>query len=140
MLGVVPAVKIPAQRSGWLGFDVGDVMAAIGSQSDLKWRVLDAKFAFDDEAISDTWQAVAYDSRLDGGVDVTWERMEALATAGGQVVQGTFTGFDGNEAIVQLTAFGGRHWIVWARRGSTLERVRAAFVGVEDCDVRVPHR
>ena len=135
----MPSVKIPAQRIGWLGFDLGDVMAAVGPHSDLKWRVLDANFALDDEATSDTWQAVAYDSRLEGGVDVTWERMEALAGAGGQVVQGTFTGFDGNEAILQLAAFGSRHWIVWARRGATLERVRGAFVGVEDCDVRVPH-
>ena len=66
--------------------------------------------------------------------------MEALAAAGGQVVQGTFTGFEGNEAMVQLTAVGSRHWIVWARRASTLDRVRGAFVGVEDCDARVPHR
>jgi hypothetical protein len=136
----VPAVKIPAQRSGWLGFELSDLIAVIGPRTDLEWQVLDAKFAFGDQATSDTWQAVAYDSRLDGGVDLTWERMEALAGADGKIVQGTFTGFDGNEAIVQLTAFDVRHWIVWARRQSVLDRLRDAFAGVEDCDVRVPHR
>ena len=137
---VVPAVKIPAQRSGWLGFELGDVMAAIGPHADIKWRVLDARFAFGDETTSDTWQAVAYDSRLDGDVDLTWERMEALAAENGKVVEGTFTGFDGNQPVVQLSAFDVRHWIVWARSSGVLERLRDAFVGVEDCDVRVPHR
>ena len=135
----MPAVKIPAQRSGWLGFDLGDVLAAIGDHPDLVWQVRDAAFAFEDEAVSDTWQAVAYDSHLTGGVDVKWEQIEQLAAAGGHVVQGSFTGFDGNNAVVQLLVFGGSHWIVWARRGSILERVHAAFLGVEECDVRVPH-
>ncbi|MBV8295830.1 MAG: hypothetical protein JO085_03260 [Acidimicrobiia bacterium] len=136
----MPAVRIPAQRSTWLGFDLGDVMAAVGEHAELKWQVLDANLAFEDEPVSDAWQAVAFDSRLEGGVDVTWEQMEALAAAGGQVVQGAFTGFDGNEAIVQLAAFRPTHWTVWARHGATLERVRGAFLGVDDCDVRVPRR
>ena len=135
----MPAVKIPAQRSGWLGFDLGEVLAAIGEHPDLVWHVLDAKFAFDDEAVSDTWQAIAYDSRMAGGVEVKWEQIVQLAAAPGQVVEGTFTGFDGTHAMVQLQASGGSHWIVWARRPSITEGVRGAFVGVEDCDVRVPH-
>ena len=136
----MPAVKIPAQRSGWLGFDLGDVLAALGEHPDLVWQVVDARFAFDDEAVSDTWQAVAYDSRMAGGVDIKWDEIQKLAAAGGHVVQGAFTGFDGNHAIVQLRAAGSGYWIVWARTGSILEHVRTAFTGVEDCDVRVPHR
>jgi len=140
MVEVVPAVKIPAQRSGWLGFDLSDVLAVIGRHADLNWQVLDANFAFDDEAVSDTWQAVAYDSRMAGGVFVTWEQIEQLAADGGQIAQGTFTGFDGNNAILQLAVFGTTHWVIWARQGTVIERVRGAFIGVEECDVRVPHR
>lgn len=136
----MPAVKIPAQRSGWLGFELADVLAAIGEHPGLLWQVLDAKFAFDDEAVSDTWQAVAYDSRMAGGVDIKWDQLEQLAAARGQVVEGSFTAFDGNHAIVQLAAFGSSHWVVWARSPSIVERVRGAFVGVQECDVRVPHR
>jgi len=135
----VPAVKIPAQRSGWLGFDLSDVLDAIGEQPELVWQVVDARFAFDDQAVSDTWQAVAYDSRMASGVDIKWEQMERLAAAGGQIAQGTFTAFDGNDAIVQLAAFGS-HWVVWARRSRVLERLRGAFTGVEDYDARLPHR
>ena len=137
---MVPAVKIPAQRSGWLGFDLGDVLAVIGEHPDLVWQVVDARFAFDDEAVSDTWQAVAYDSRMAGGVDIKSDQIQQLAAAGGQVVQGAFTGFDGNHAIVQLLAASSGYWIVWARTGSILEPLRTTFIGVEDCDVRVPHR
>jgi hypothetical protein len=136
----VPAVKIPAQRSGWLGFGLGDVLAVIGDHPNLSWRVVDARFAFDDQAVSDTWQAVAYDSRMADGVDVEWAQIEQLAVAGGQVVEGSFTGFDGNNAAVQFTAFGNSHWVIWARRGSIIERVRDAFVGVDEFDARVPHR
>lgn len=136
----MPAVKIPAQRSGWLGFDLSDVLDAVGKQPELVWQVVDAKFAFDNQAVSDTWQAVAYDSRMASGVDIKWEQMEQLAAAGGQIAQGTFTAFDGNDAIVQLVAFGSSHWIVWARRSRVLERVRTAFVGVENYDARLPHR
>jgi len=135
----VPAVKIPAQRSGWLGFDLNDVLPVIGEHPALVWQVVDARFAFDDEAVSDTWQAVAYDSRLAGGVDIKWDQLEQLAGAGGHVVQGTFTGFDGIHAVVQLSV-SRSHWVVWAQRGSVLEHVRSAFTGVEDCDARVPHR
>ena len=140
MEGIVPAVKIPAQRSGWLGFALSDLLGAIGDQPDLVWQVVDARFAFDDQAVSDTWQAVAYDSRMASGVDIKWGQMEELAAAGGQIVQGTFTAFDGNEAIVQLVAFGSSHWVVWARRVRVLEQVRTAFTGVEDYDARLPHR
>jgi len=136
----VPAVKIPAQRSGWLGFDLSDLLDAIGEHPEFVWQVVDARFGFDDEAVSDTWQAVAYDSCMASGVDIKWEQMEQLATAGGQIVGGTFTAFDGHDAIVQLVAFGSSHWVVWARRSRLLERVRTAFTGVEDYDARVPHR
>jgi hypothetical protein len=140
IIEVVPAVKIPAQRSGWLGFDLSDILAAIGEHPGLVWQVQDANFAFDDEAVSDSWQAVAYDSRMAGGVDIKWGDLEQLAAAHGQVVEGRFTGFDGNHAMVQLAAFGNSHWTVWARNPSILERIHDAFLGVEECDVREPHR
>lgn len=136
----MPAVKIPAQRSGWLGFDLDAVLAVIGPHPELEWRVVDVNFAFTDQAVSDAWQALAFDSRGDEGVDVKWDELEQLAMARAQVVEGTFTGFDGHHAIVELAAFGGSHWIVWASRAAILDRVRDTFIGVEDCDVRTPHR
>ena len=133
------AVRILPQRVGWLGFDLAEVMGAVGPRDELTWRLVDADLVPSDAASAERWQALTYESRLPGGATLTWADMAELARTCEQVVRGTFTGFGAKEPLVQLAAVDGRCWIVSARDQSILDQVRSAFVGVEDCEQPAPH-
>src|SRR4051812_4780402 len=140
MTGVVfVGVKTPPQRDSWLGFDLREVMAAVGPHDGLTWRLRDAALACDDLCAPEKWQAVAYDSHLDEGATLTWDDMAELAKACPRVLEGTFTGFRDNKPILQFTAVGNRYWVVWSKGLAPLEGIRFAFNGVEDYDERTPH-
>jgi len=131
------AVRIPPQGGQWLGFDLEQVMAAVGSQEDLSWHMSGAWIVCRDDA-PDKWQRLADQSNQPNGVPMTWTEMESLAQDCLQVIDGRFTGRRGDDPLLSLAAIDSSYWIVWAAESEVLDRVRGAFSGVEDYDEPPP--
>lgn len=131
------AVKIPPQGGQWLGFDLEQVMAAVGSHEDLIWTMAGAWIVCRD-GTPDKWQRLADQSNEADGVPLTWTDMAGLAEDCLQVIDGRFTGRRGEEPLLLLAAIDSSYWIVWAADVNVLDRVRRAFSGVEEYDEPPP--
>lgn len=138
---VSASVKIPPQDGDSLGFDLREVMAAVGVHGDLAWHLKGAWFVYDEdlpEAVLAPWERIEEQSRTPAGVQLSWSDMESCARVMLQVIDGTFTGYQGEEPILQLAAIDSSYWIVWARASDRLDLVRHAFDGVLDYDEPPP--
>ena len=131
----MPTVRIPRQNdNGWLGFDLAEVMGAVGDHGALAWTLTHFDTHCD---VRDVWRegtlAVERRSEEPGGLRLTWQEMERLAGCCDQIIWGDFIGYrEDGSAELALVAFDSSFWLVWADDETVLERVRAVFVGVED--------
>lgn len=125
------ALRIPPQAPGWLGFDLAEVLAAVGDHADLRWVVRDAWFIGD---VTPVWPeglgVVEERTRTDDSVALSWTEMTTLAQVCHQVIDAEFSGYLGTELRLRLTAFDSSFWLVLAEDPAVLDRVRAAFTGV----------
>ena len=138
---VPSAVKIPPQTLWSLGFDLAEVMSAVGAKLDLRWRLKSAELVLDTapDASRARWEVVEATSVTAGpGVELTWEEMESLARDCLQVIDGTFTGYSGRNPRLQMAAVDSSYWIVWADDPVVIERVRRSFHSVTDYDEPEP--
>ena len=139
-MGAVPAVRIPSQQNeGWIGFDLSEVMAAVGDWPELDWVLRGAYFNGDVTSVWSEGIAVEEQTEQPQGLSITWEQMRRLAGSCRQIIDGTFTGYGkSGSAELSLTAIDSSYWIVWANDERVLDRVRATFVGVEDYEEPQP--
>jgi hypothetical protein len=134
------AVRIGPQRpGGWLGFDLAEVMAAIGDWQDLEWVLSGAEFNGDVTEVWPPGTVVDELTRQPGGLPLTWEQMRLLASSCQQIVDGTLIGYsrDGSPKL-SLAAIDSSYWIVWSEDDAVLVRIRAAFAAVDDYDEPSP--
>jgi len=139
---VAAALRIPPQ-SDWLGFDLREVMAAVGEHPDLDWVLRNADFNCDVTPVwPDGWHWVEERTDSPSGLPITWDEMKRLAEVCGQVIDGTFTGYDpGGEPRLLLAVVDSSYWIVWSPDHLVLDGVRSGFQGVEEVDEPPPrHR
>ena len=124
------ALRIPPQAPRWLGFDLAEVLAAVGAHTNLRWVVRDAWFNGDVTAVWPEGLGVEERTRTDEGVALSWSEMATLARTCHQVIDGEFSGYRGAELRLRLTAFDSSYWVVLAEDPAILSRVRGAFTGV----------
>lgn len=140
---VAGAVQIGVQGPGrWLGFDLAEVIEAIGDHSHLAWALRNAEFNGD---VRPVWPAgpgeIQARSTSVEGVPITWIELLAVSRTCRQIIDGTFVGFDQHGApVVSVAAIDSSYWIVWALDASVLVRVRAAFDAVVDYPEPAPPR
>ncbi|WP_380164011.1 hypothetical protein [Jannaschia sp. R86511] len=135
------AVRIGVQgESGWLGFDLAQVMAVVGPQPHLNWVLREAEFNGDVRTVWPAdWEVVQRQSDQPRGVPLDWVQMTTLAQQCQQIIDGRFTAYDESGQVqLQMQAVDSSFWVVWARDEAVLERVRGAFAGVEDYEERTP--
>lgn len=125
------AVRIPPQDDGLLGFDLAEVMSAVGDRDDLRWVLRFASFNGDVSAVwSDGIDRVEANSRLVDGVPMTWEQMRRLAGACTQIIDGEFGGYQEGQLRLRLEVIDSSYWVVTADDPQALTSVRLAFHGV----------
>lgn len=127
------AVQIFQQGdSAWLGFDLREVMDAVGPHPDLTWVLRDAEFNGDVRAVwSEGWETVQRQSDQPSGVWMTWAEMRTLGETCQQIIDGCFTGYDSaGKAQLLLRAMDSTYWIVWSRDDALLEAVGSRFTVV----------
>lgn len=132
----VAGVRIGAQGGdGWLGFDLGEVLAAVGEWEHLDWVLRDANFLCD---VTNVWSegvGVEEQTFRPGGLPITAAEMRTLAATCHQIIDGRFTGYlpDGSP-LLSLAVIDSSFWLVWTEDSGVLDRVRATFVNVTDID------
>lgn len=124
------ALRIPPQAPGWLGYDLAEVLAAVGPHAHLHWVVRDAWFNGDVTAVWPEGLGVEERTRTTEGVALSWSEMITLARVCRQVIDAEFSGYRGAELRLHLTVFDSSGWVVHAEDPAVLGRVRAAFAGV----------
>lgn len=124
------ALRIPPQTPGRLGFDLAEVLAAVGVHANLHWVVRDAWFNGDVTAVWPEGLGVEERTRAIEGVALSWSEMTTLARVCHQVIDGEFSGYRGAELRLRLAVFDSSYWVVLAEDPAVLDRVRAAFTGV----------
>jgi hypothetical protein len=136
------AMRIPPQSERWLGFDLQEVMAAVGEHPDLDWILRNADFNCDVTPVwPDGWHWVEQHADGPRGLPITWAEMKRLGEICDQIIDGTFTGYDHVGAPrLQLAVMDSSYWILWSSDDAVLERVRTAFHGVEEIDEPEPRR
>jgi hypothetical protein len=127
------AVRIPKQGDGWLGFDLAEVMSAVGDRADLRWVL---RFAWFNGGVSAVWpdaiEVVEANSRSADGLPMTWEQMRRLAAACPQIIDGEFSGYQEARPHMRLEVVDSGFWVVAADDPRVLARVRSAFRGVTE--------
>lgn len=134
------AVRIGEQDgSEWLGFDLREVLDAVGPHEELAWVLYDAQFNGDVRTVwPEGWESVQRRSDMPGGVPLTWQEMQTLGATCQQIIDGRFTGYDeAGHPLLQVQAVDSSYWIIWAQDAAILERVRGRFV-VEDYEEPPP--
>ena len=137
MRAMSAAVRIGAQGGdGSLGFDLREVVAAVGPQDHLRWIVTDADLVGEVESV---WPDGARDlsarSEQGLGVSVDWATLTRLAEVVHQTIDGRFVGYGGaGDPQLMLLARDSSYWIVWAADPTVLAAIRRSFAGVVDSD------
>lgn len=137
------AVRIGRQSGdGSLGFDLREVVAAIGPQDNLRWTVTDADLVGE---VEDVWPEGARDlstrSEQGLGVSVDWETLTRLAQVVHQTIDGRFVGYgEAGDPQLMLLARDSSYWIVWAADPTVLVAIRQSFADVHDSDDPGPVR
>ena len=137
------AVRIGVQGGGgWLGFDLREVIAAVGQPQDaLRWFMSHAQFNCN---VGSVWPegnlATEAKSRDGLGLPLDWATMSALAEVCGQIIDARFVGYDDqSQPQLMLEAIDSSYWVVWATDTAVIDSVRRAFTGVEDYVETAPH-
>jgi hypothetical protein len=129
------AVRIPPQGDGWLGFDLAEVMSAVGQSDNLQWVLRWASFNGDVSAVwPDGIDSVEARTRLPEGVPMTWAEMWRLAAACSQIIDGEFSGYQETQLRLRLGVIDSSYWVVTADDPQVLARVRSTFKGVTTSD------
>lgn len=130
------ALRIPPEKdSRWLGFDLREVMLAVGPHSNLRWYVRDVAFVGDLSSVWPDSREMVKARSLEGrGIPIDWATMARLAEAVSQTIDGQFVGYDANgKPQLSLQAIDSSYWIVWSVSTETMDSVRTAFPQAEDC-------
>ncbi len=142
MSAMASAVRIGVQGDrGWLGFDLREVMAAVGPQDALRWFMSHAQFNCN---VGSVWPegnlATEAKSREGLGLPLDWTTMSALAEACRQIIDARFVGYDDqSEPHLMLEAVDSSYWVVWATNTAVIDSVRRVFTAVEDYVETAPH-
>ena len=115
-------------------------MDAVGDQHGLAWYLSGAELVWENAELSETYRALERRSDERGGVELTWSDMENIAAECHQVIDGRFTGFDGDQPVLALAAIDSSYWTVWAADPAVLAQVSGSFENVEDYDEPTPAR
>lgn len=119
------AVRIPPQSDGWLGFDLAEVMSAVGQCDNLRWVLRWAQFNGDVSAVwPDEIDSVEARTRLPEGIPMTWS----------QIVDGEFSGYQETRLRLRLEVLDSSYWVVTADDPQVLAIVQSAFNGVTTLD------
>jgi hypothetical protein len=129
----------------WLGFDLREVLDAIGPHRHLRWSVDAEDWVGRGEADPDhrPWpEAELVLSRASSkAAELTWADLERMTGVVAQFIDATFTGYETQgEPVVCLKAIDSSFWIVWVRDAAVLDRVSASFDHVEDYPEPPPER
>ncbi len=121
-------------------FDLAEVMGAAGDHSHLRWVLRGAWFNGD---VTAPWpegvEHAERETERPAGAALTWAQMSSLAQSCQQIIDGRFTGYDlAGQPVLELHAVDSSYWVVWARAGRVLARVRTAFPDAETCDQPTP--
>lgn len=131
------AVRIGAQGGdGSLGFDLREVVAAVGPQDHLRWTITEADLVGE---VAGVWPDGARDlstrSEQGRGVSTDWATLTRLAQVVHQTIDGRFVGYgEAGNAELMLLARDSSYWIVWATDPTVLAAIRRSFVGVVESD------
>ncbi len=84
------ALRIPPQVPGWVGFDLAEVLAAVGTHADLHWV---AWFNGDVTAVRPEGLGVQDRTRSTEGFALSWSEMTTLAQMCRQIIDAEFSGY-----------------------------------------------
>lgn len=110
-----------------LGFDLTDLVAAIGDQSHLEWEIAGVYVLAPMPPTGELWTYGAEDAF------VTWPALVALAQTWCQVIDGTFTGrLQSGSVELTMSAVDSSFWTVSANDSTVIDRIRNSFDHVVD--------
>lgn len=127
------AVRINKQPGHeWLGFDLREVMNAVGPHPELDWWLYNAYFQCDVTSVWPEGIGIEEQTQERPGLAVDWPTMEQVAGVCHQFIDACFTGYDERgEPRLQLAVVDSSFWRVWSDDDAVLDAVRAAFASVE---------
>ena len=124
---MLSCVRIPPQAGSSIGFDLTDVVVAVGDQSHLAWEIAGVVALAPKPPYGELWTCRQPDAL------VTWSALSAFAETWLQVIDGEFTGrqWDGSVELM-ISAVDSSFWTVAARDSAVLARIRESFERVVD--------